>query len=367
MTMANDEMSATAGPVRVSAGSTPVDRGAPSNDAGPRPPRRSGWEKGWRRARSAIVAAPPWFGVAVALVVMIAFFASQTDLFLTTGNIQNNIARGSAVTLLLAAGTTLVMATGVIDLSIGALLSLSTMALVGFMNLSLTPVVSVLATVAFAAVATTATNGLLITKAKLNFFVVTLGTMSAFTSLAQLPTEGLSISLSGKRGESLVESLGNSTVAGVPISILIAGAVVLLLGLMMRFTTLGRAIDTVGGNEEAARLAGIHVTRVRLIVFALNGALIGLAAVLLSGRTFSSSPTVGIGMELPVLAAVLLGGSSFVGGRSTLIGTVFGVAFTAVLENGMNLLQVATFWKGLVTGVVLIAAVSLDRMRRSSS
>ncbi len=332
----------------------------------PAPQRNPGVRRGWQWVRAAILAAPPWLGVAVALVVMVVFFASQSSLFLTMGNIQNNIARGCAVTMLLAAGSTLIMATGVIDLSIGALLSLSTMALVGFMNLSLSPLLSVVATAVFAAVVTTATNGLLIAKAKLNFFVVTLGTMSAFLSLAQLPTDGLSVSLSGKRGESLVENLGNSTVGGVPVSIIIAGAAVLLLALMMRFTTLGRAIDTVGGNEEAARLAGIHVTRVRLTVFALNGALIGLAAVLMSGRTFSSSPTVGSGMELPVLAAVLLGGSSFVGGRSTLVGTVFGVVFIAVLENGLNLLQVATFWKGLVTGIVLIAAVSLDRMRRSS-
>ena len=364
--MPNDRSSPTVGTVRVSADSKPPAPPTPSSPTGQVQRSKPGFGGGWRWARGAIVAAPPWAGVAVALVVMVAFFASQTSLFLTTGNIENNVARGSAVTLLLAAGTTLVMATGVIDLSIGALLSLSTMALAGFMNLALPPVLSVVATVVFAAVATTVTNGLLIAKAKLNFFVVTLGTMSAFLSLAQLPTDGLSISLGGKRGESLVESLGNSTAGGVPISILIAGAVVLLLALMMRFTTLGRAIDTVGGNEEAARLAGIHVLRVRLIVFGLNGAMIGLAGVLLSGRTFSSSPTVGVGMELPVLAAVLLGGSSFVGGRSTLVGTVFGVVFIAVLANGLNLLQVATFWQGLVTGVVLIAAVSLDRIRRSS-
>ncbi len=365
--MPNDGLSPTLGLVRGSASATPADPPAPSSDARPESRNDPGPETGWRRVRAAIVAAPPWSGVAVALVVMIAFFASRTGLFLTAGNIENNIARGSAVTLLLAAGTTLIMATGVIDLSIGALLSLSTMALAGFMNLALPAVLSVLATAAFAAVVTTATNGLLIAKVKLNFFVVTLGTMSAFLSLAQLPTDGLSISLTGKPGESLVENLGNATVIGVPTSILIAGAAVLLLGLVMRFSTLGRAIDTVGGNEEAARLAGIHVTRVRLIVFGINGALIGLAGVLMAGRTFSASPTVGSGMELPVLAAVLLGGSSFVGGRSTLVGTVFGVAFIAVLQNGLNLLQVATFWQGLVTGVVLIAAVSLDRLRRSSS
>ena len=120
----------------------------------------------------------------------------------------------------------------------------------------------------------------------------------------------------------------------------------------------------VGGNEAAARLAGIPVDRVRIAVFAINGALVGLAAVMFAGRIQSASPLIAVGIELDVIAAVLLGGTSFLGGSSTMLGTAIGVMFIAVLQNGLNLLGVQALWQGVVTGSVLILAVWVDRIRR---
>ncbi|HST64937.1 MAG TPA: ABC transporter permease, partial [Mycobacteriales bacterium] len=113
-----------------------------------------------------------------------------------------------------------------------------------------------------------------------------------------------------------------------------------------------------------ARLAGISVDRVRVAVFAINGLLVGLAAVIFVGRIQSGSPLIGVGIELEVIAAVLLGGTSFLGGQSSLAGTTLGVLFIAVLQNGLNLVGVQALWRGVVTGVVLILAVWVDRLRR---
>jgi ribose transport system permease protein len=148
------------------------------------------------------------------------------------------------------------------------------------------------------------------------------------------------------------------------VPVLLAATCLVLAILVLRYTNFGRALYAVGGNESAARLAGIPVDRVRIAAFAINGALVGLAATIFAGRIQSASPLIGAGIELDVIAAVLLGGTSFVGGSSSMVGTLIGVLFIAVLQNGLNLLGVEVFWQGAVTGIVLILAVWADRVRR---
>jgi ribose transport system permease protein len=157
--------------------------------------------------------------------------------------------------------------------------------------------------------------------------------------------------------------MGDGDLGPVPAPVVIA--IVLLIGgwFVLRSTTFGHAMSALGGNETAARLSGIRVARVKIIAFALNGLLIGLAAVIITGRLRTGAPDAGTGVELQVIAAVLLGGSSFFGGASSMVGTFIGVLFVAVLQNGMNLMGVQVFWQGLVTGVVLIAAVWLGQLR----
>jgi ribose transport system permease protein len=207
-------------------------------------------------------------------------------------------------------------------------------------------------------------NGLLIAKAGLSFFVVTLGTMAVYRSAAQLPTTGISVQLSDEPGFSLFTWLGDGEVGRVSVPVVLSVLALLLMVLLMRRTNFGRQVYAVGGNENAARLAGISVDRVRIAVFAVNGLLVGLAAVLFVGRIQAGSPLIGAGIELEVIAAVLLGGTSFLGGQSSLAGTTLGVLFIAVLQNGLNLVGVQALWRGVVTGVVLILAVWVDRLRR---
>ena len=310
--------------------------------------------------------APSWTGVGIMLLLIIILLVITQPLFLTYTNISN-VFVGMAVTLLLAIGSTYLITTGMVDLSLGSLLALSTMVLAGLINLRVPILLAALGTVIFATLASGGLNGVLIAKAKLPFFVVTLGALSIFSSLAELPTQGVSVDLSQQPGFGTIEWLGDGKLLGISVPVIIALLGLLLSIAIMGYTTFGRAIFAVGGNSAAARLAGIPVDRVRIAAFAINGTFIGLASVLFAGRIQSGSPTAGQGFELDVIAAVLLGGSSFLGGSSSLIGTFIGVLFIAILHNGLDLVGVNTFWQGVVTGSVLILAVWIDRIRSSRS
>lgn len=315
-----------------------------------------------KQISSYITKAPPWTGVGVLTMIIVVGMALLSDVFFTYTNL-NNILRGAAAPLLLGIGTTFVITTGMIDLSMGSLLALTSMMVLGFMNIGLPVPLAVLAAIAAATLLGGGINGLLIAKSKLFFLVVTLGTMAIFRSAAQLPTQGNSITLAGRDGFGFVQWVGDGKVGPISVPVFLAITLLLLSAAVMRYTNFGRSVNAVGGNESAARLAGIAVDRVRISVFAINGFFVGVAGVVVSGRLSTASPSVGQGVELQVIAAVLLGGSSFMGGSSTLVGTFIGVLFTAVLQNALNLMEVQVFWQGIVTGVVLIAAVAIDRVR----
>lgn len=320
---------------------------------------------GERRLSRLAAEAPPWTGVAIVLVAMIIGLSVAQDVFLTWLNI-NNLLRGAAITLLLAIGSTFLLTTGMIDLSIGSMLALGTMILAGLMSLEVPIPIAVLGVVLAGALLGGAVNGLLIAKARLSFFVVTLGTLALFRSAAEIPTEGLAVDLSERKGFALVEWIGDGKIGPLSAPVLIAALALVIAIVVSRYTNFGRALYAVGGNERAARLAGIPVDRVRIAAFTINGALVGLAAVMFAGRIQSASPLIGAGIELNVIAAVLLGGTSFLGGAGSMAGTLLGVLFIAVLQNGLNLLGVEVFWQGAITGVVLILAVWADRVRSRS-
>lgn len=305
--------------------------------------------------------APPWTGVATVLVVMVIGLAVTQPLFVTWVNVTN-VARGMAIPLLLAIGATLLLTTGMIDLSIGSMLALCTMVAAGAFHVGLPPLLVVLCTV-LAGGALGSLNGLLVAKAGLSFFVVTLGTLAVFRSAAQLPTSGLSVQLSSEPGFDVITWLGDGKIGPLSVPVIIAVCCLILFAVVLRWTNLGRQIYAVGGNENAARVAGMRVERVRVVVFAVNGLLVGIAAVLFTGRIQAGSPLVGAGIELEVIAAVLLGGTSFLGGQSSLLGTALGVLFIAVLQNGLTMVGVQTLWQGVITGSVLILAVWVDRVR----
>ena len=299
-------------------------------------------------------------GVLVVLVVTTVILSVANDRFLTAGNIIN-ILETNAVLLTVAVGLTFVLLVGGIDLSLGGTMALSAVGLWALITNGVPAPLAAIIIVVGAFALGAAVNGLLIGWVGLSFLVVTIGTASLYRGLALVSTGGGSESLFT---EQWLLDLGSGRLLGVPLLVLISLAVLVIGILVLRYTGYGRMVYAVGGNPEAARLAGMPVVTVRVSVFAISGGLAGLAAVMLVARLASADPnTAGAGIELTAGAAVLLGGTSFMGGRGTLLGTLLGVMFLGILSNGLTLTGVSSFWGGVVSGIVLIAAIFVDRLR----
>jgi ribose transport system permease protein len=321
----------------------------------------------WQRARGFLSAGGHWAyqrvrlyaGALSALIIMCVFLVVTQPFFLTKANIFN-ILTGNSDLMLISVGLTFVVLSAGFDLSVGAMTAVSGLAVYEALQAGLPAGVAVLVAIGVGAVLGGGVNGMLIGKFKLNFFVVTLGTMSLFYGLVDVITNGQTevIASSG-----FFFDIGNGSVLGVPVPIWISLAVIVAAAFVLNQTSFGRAVYAVGGNPEAARLAGIKVTLVLVIVYAIVGFAAALAGVVDASRLSSAAPSSGSTLTLTAAAAVLLGGTSFFGGIGGVAGTVVGVLLISVLQNGLGIMGVSAFWEGVVTGSVLIAAVSLDRLQ----
>lgn len=304
-------------------------------------------------------------GVGIVLLALVVVLRITQPYFGTMSNLLL-ILETNAVLLVLAVGMTFVLLTGGVDLSIGGMVVLTTMLfgrLVTDGGLSpwlAMPIVIVLGTLIGLVV-----NGGLIAGLGLNFFVVTIGTSYVFTNLGKLLTDrGNTITLYGTE---TIRSLADAKLFGVPAQVVVALAVFVAGALVLRYTGYGRMVYAVGGNPEAARLAGINVNAVRASVFAITAAMSAIAGIMLSVRLAAASPNAAVGIELTVAAAVLLGGTSFLGGVGTMLGTLLGTLFLGVLDNGLGSAGISPFWEGVATGTVLILAVLADLIRKRRS
>jgi ribose transport system permease protein len=301
----------------------------------------------------------PGLGVGVGVLVLTIALALTQERFLTTDNLRSVLEENS-VLLVVAVGANLVMLTGAFDLSLGSLMSLAGVGFAWQLQNRVPLGVAILTTVVAAGMVALTTNGLLVGRFHMSFLVATLGTSLAFQSIANVWSNGQSTSLFAFKG---VRSLGSGDLFGIPFAVIIAVLVWAAITLMLRFTGFGRMVYAVGGNSEAARNAGINPRSVRMATYAFAGLCIGIAAVLTSARLASVSPTVGAGRELTAATAVLLGGTSYTGGRGALGGTLLGVVFLGLLSNGITLFGVSAFWQGLVQGLVLVIAGGLQLTR----
>jgi ribose transport system permease protein len=307
----------------------------------------------------AVRATNAYVGVGSVLAALVVFLSITQEGFLTWDNFVNILTTNS-VLLVVAVGLTFVLLHGGIDLSLGGLMALTGVAMAELMDAGWPTWIAAIAVVAMAGAIGTFVNGVLIGKVGLSFLVVTLGTATILRGVAQVRTEGQSISLFG---DEFLSTLGSDDLLGIPLLVWMALAITGAGMVVLRYTGFGRMVYATGGNREAARYAGIHVTNVSVAVFGIAGLLAGLAAVMNSARLANASPTAATNIELTAAAAVLLGGTSFMGGRGSLLGTVLGVMFLGVLSNGITLMGISPFWQGIVSGVVLIAAVLVDRIR----
>lgn len=296
-------------------------------------------------------------GILPILVLICILFSILTPNFPTAGNVVN-ILRQASINIVLATGMTFVILTGGIDLSVGSILGVSAVVgvLVSLSAVSWAAVPAALLTGLFIGLI----NGALIAFLDLPPFIVTLGGLTALRGVAYLVANGTTV-LNRNLNFAWI---GNSYLGPFPWLVIIALLVVLASWFILKRTVLGVQIYAVGGNQRAARLTGINVNRVLLFVYGVSGLLAGLAGVMSSSRLYSATGLLGNGYELDAIAAVILGGTSFTGGIGTIPGTLLGALIIAVLNNGLTLLNMSFFWQLVVKGLVIIVAVTIDRLRR---
>jgi ribose/xylose/arabinose/galactoside ABC-type transport system permease subunit len=204
-------------------------------------------------------------------------------------------------------------------------------------------------------------NGALINGLKLPPFILTLGTMSAFRGISYVMNDGQPYNVPA------YQFLGNGQLFGTPVSIVIAVAIILVAIVILNRTTLGRYTYAIGANRTATLYSGVNVTRNLTIIYTLAGLLVGVASMIETSRTVSAQPTAGIGLELDIIAAVVIGGASLNGGRGTILGTIIGTLLISFLRNGCTLLGISTNIQLIVIGVIIVAAVSVDQLTRGKS
>jgi ribose transport system permease protein len=302
--------------------------------------------------------------VLIALLVLCLVLSIASPYFFTLRNIFN-VLQGMSTIGIMAIGMTIVLIAGGLDLSVGSVLAVGAVLTARLMTFNgVNPWLSVVAGL-LAGVAIGAVNGLLVTRAKIVPFIVTLSTLGIARGLAfVLATGAGTVASNVPMRDSGVAYLGAGYVGPVPVPVLIMLALVVLSAVLLGNTVLGRQIYAVGSNARAARLSGISVERVQLITYVVCGGLAALAGVITTGLLATASTNLGQGVELDVIAAAVIGGTSLNGGEGSVVGTLIGAAIMAVVRNAFVLLGLPLHLQVMIIGVVILLAVGFDRRRR---
>ena len=294
-------------------------------------------------------------GTLLGLILISVVFAYKSDVFLTQPNIIN-ILQQSSINACIALGMTLVIISGGIDLSVGPVAALSAV-LGAAMLVAGVPIPLAIAGALATGVACGFVNGALIAWGGLQPFIVTLGGLSLYRALALIYTGGQPIF--GLPDE--FRALTNGYFAGIPNSVVIVAILALFAWIILNKTPLGEYFMAVGGNPEAARIAGVPVTLTKLSAYMISGLMAAVAALVLIGRLGAAEPTLGTLWELDAIAAAAIGGASLMGGRGSIVGTLIGCIILGTLRNGLTLLNVQAFYQLLATGIIIIVAMLIDK------
>ena len=299
-------------------------------------------------------------GMPFVLLVLVVFMLIKAPNFGTVSNLFN-VARSISISAILAAGMTFVIITTGIDLSVGSTIAVSGCIAVLAAQQGLNPLLAILLGMVIGALIGLI-NGFLIAYCNLAAFIVTLGTMTFMRGLAYTITGGLPIVDNGLN----FRALGNGYLFHVPIPFIVMIIVYVVMWIVLDKTKYGSHVYAVGGNAEAARLAGINVKGVLLSVYVIAGLCAGLAGCIFAARVVSAQPTAGDGYEMDAIAAAVLGGTSLMGGKGKIPGTLIGAIIFGVLTNGLVLMNVPFFTQQLVKGIVIIIAVLIDGLKENS-
>lgn len=299
------------------------------------------------------------YGIYVAFLILLVAMSIASPIFFTTANFIN-IIRQVAVKGILAVGMTFILLTGGIDLGVGSVLALTGVVATSLATLSsgLPLWVSLLGGIGVG-IACGAFNGFLIAKLRIPAFVVTL----AMTTMAQ----GMALVYSNGRPiinlTDAYKVIGSKSIGPIPISIIIFIIVIAIAIFVLEFTTFGRHIRAVGGNEIAAKTSGINTVKIKFSVYVIMGVCSAIAGIILTSRVQTGNPAAGSGYELDAIAAAVIGGTSLSGGVGTVAGSVIGILLLGVLSNGLDLLAVSSYLQQIIKGLIIVAAVLLDRKR----
>lgn len=295
----------------------------------------------------------------IGLILLIIVVSILNPSFLDLSNLLN-LLRQISINGLIAFGMTFIILTGGIDLSVGSILALSSAFIALMITSGVDPIIALIIGVLIGFVLG-AVNGLLVTKGNMAPFIATLATMTIFRGLTLVITDGNPIT---NLGDSyLFQLFGKGYFIGIPVPAVTMIIVFVILLIILQKTTFGRHTYAIGGNEIAAKISGIKVNKIKILIYGISGLMSALAGGILTSRLNSAQPTAGTSYELDAIAAVVLGGTSLTGGKGRIVGTLIGVLIIGVLNNGLNLLGVSSFYQQVVKGVVILIAVLINRKK----
>lgn len=298
-------------------------------------------------------------GALIALILLVIGISCVSPEFRTWSNFLS-LLRQSSINGLIAFGMTCVILTDAIDLSVGSILALTTALCAGMIAGGI-PVGLAMILALVIGIALGCVSGLLVTKGRLQPFIATLITMTVYRGLTMIYTGGKPIS---NLGDSFtLKVIGKGNFYRIPIPVILLILIFIGFYILLNKTTFGRAIYATGSNAVCAKLAGVNIHRTKIIAYAISGFMAALSGLILLSRLGSAQPNLGDGYELDAIAAVALGGTSMSGGRGKIYGTFVGVLIIAVLNNGLNILGVSSYYQDVIKGLVILVAVLSDRKR----
>jgi len=296
------------------------------------------------------------YGIYIAFLLLVVVISFLSPAFLKPTNILN-ILRQTSINGIIAVGMTLVILTGGIDLSVGAILALASVVATSFAQGEDTGLFIPMLVGLLVGFLCGGLNGIIIAKKRIAPFIVTLGMMTVARGAALVYTNGRPVI----ELNSSFTKLGSSYFLGIPIPVIIFVIVVLLGMYLLKLSRFGRHVYATGGNESSAIISGVRTERVLIWVYSIAGMLAGLSGVVLSSRIMSGSPSIGTAYELDAIAAVVIGGTRLNGGVGTIAGTIIGALIIGVMNNGLDLLNVSSYWQQIVKGVIIVAAVLIEK------
>ncbi|WP_341465396.1 ABC transporter permease [Acetanaerobacterium elongatum] len=296
-------------------------------------------------------------GILIGLIALCVIISINSPIFLTQKNLMN-VLRQISNNLYLASGMTIILIAGGIDLSVG-----SNIAVIGVMAGTLlnmgVPIPLVILACLVTGVVIGTINGAIIANTTLPPFIVTFAMLSILRGFAYVYTGGTTVRIDNKA----YIAIGTGYLGFIPLPVVYLIVVLLIVYLILNKSRLGRHIYAVGGNEKAAAFSGINIRRIRMFIYIFSGVMAALAGIVLSARSYSGNPVAGDGAEMDAIAAVVLGGTSMLGGYGYIGGTIIGALIIGILSNGLNLMGIDSFWQIILKGIVILVAVYVDYVK----